>query len=131
MNTSKNMVVISSIAAPITTTVATAGTIIDLANYVNVGKRNLKLTIGVVDCKSTSSTTTDQSVTVTWYENTANSTSGATAISGAAVSATTASGLTSYDVLVSSQYVFATALAAGTTPSWGVVANAVPLRRDF
>lgn len=131
MNTSKNMVVIESLKNLINTTVATVGTIIDLANYVNVGKRNLKLTIGVVDCKSTSSTTTDQSVSVTWYESDSTSSTDGTAISGAAVAASTVSAVSSYDVLVTKRYVFASALSAGTTPAWGVVAEAVPLRRDF
>lgn len=131
MNTSKNMVVIKSLANPITTTVATVGTIVDLANYVNVGKRNVKLTIGVVDCKSTASTTTDQTVSVTWYESDSTSSTDGTAITGAAVSAATASAITSYDVLVSKRYVYASALAGGTSPVWGVVAEAIPLRRDF
>ena len=131
MNTSKNMVVIESLKNLINTTVATVGTIVDLSNYVNVGKRNVKLTIGVVDCKSTASTTSDQTVSVTWYESDSTSSTDGTAISGAAISAATASAVTSYDVLVTKRYVFASALSGGTTPAWGVVANVIPLRRDF
>ncbi len=131
MNNTSNSYMTKSLAAAVISSATTNGTIVDLAQFVNVGKRPLKLTIGVVDCKSTSSTTTDQTVSVTWYENSANSTVGATAISGAAVSATTASGFTEYNVLASQQYVYATALATGTSPVWGVVASVVALRREF
>lgn len=133
MNNTSNAVVKKSLGSLINTTVATVGTIVDLAGFVNVGKRAVKLVIGVVDCKSTASTTSDQTVSVTWYESATTSSSDGVAISGAAISGTTANAntLTEYNVLVSQRYVYASALSAGTTPAWGVVAAVVPTARDF
>lgn len=130
MNNASNEVLTSSLRANISTTTTTVGTVIDLANFVNVGKRAIKLTIGIVDCKLT--TTTDQTVAVTWYQGDTTSTSLGTAISGAAVSSgTTVGSLNEYNVLVTSRYIWATSFATGTGPAWGVIANALPLRRDF
>lgn len=130
MNTAKNEILISSLINNVSSSTTTVGTVIDLANYVNVGKRNVKLTIGVVDCKLT--TTTDQTISCAWYQGDTTSTSLGTAISGAAITTgTTVSTYGEYNVLVTSRYVWAQASAGGTVPAWGVVANAFPLRRDF
>ena len=133
MNNTSNNYVLKSLGALINTTVATVGTIIDLTNTVNVGKRAVKFTIGVVDCKSTASTTSDQTVSVAWYESDTTSSSDGTAISGVAISGTTANAntLTEFNALVSKRYVYATALSAGTTPAWGVIAAVIPVMRNF
>lgn len=133
MNNTSNNYVIKSLSNLINTTVATTGTIVDLANFVNVGKRAVKLQIGVVDCKSTASTTSDQTVSVTWYESDTTLSSEGTAITSAAISGTTANAntVTEYNVLVSKRYVFATALSVGTAPAWGVIATVIPIARNF
>lgn len=127
----KNDIVLKSLANPVISSAAVVGTVLDLANFVEVGKRNLKLTVSVVDCKSTGSSTTDQTISATWYESDTTLSSEGTAITGAAVSASTASGMSEFNVLVSKRYVFCSAAATGTSPVWGVVANAIALSRSF
>jgi hypothetical protein len=130
MNNSSNVVASKSLAASITSSATTTGTVIDLANFTNVGKRAIKLTIGVVDCKLTS--TTDQTISVGWYQGDTTATSLGSAITSAAItSGTTVSGYQEFNVLPTSRYIWAQAYATGTVPAWGVVAAAFPLRRDF
>ena len=130
MNNANNLYSSKSLSQLVNTTASVTGTILDLAGFVNVGKRAVKLITAVADCKSTSSTTTDQVVSVTWYESDSTSSTDGTAITNAALSASTASGVTEYNVLVSKRYVFATASAGGTTPAWGVIAVALPTLRN-
>lgn len=129
MNNTSNDILVNSICANVGSSTTTVGTVIDLGNYVNVGKRAIKLTIGVVDCKLT--TTTDQTISCFWYQGDTTSTSLGTAITSAQItSASTLSTYGEYNVLVSSRYIWAQSFATGTAPAWGVVANAIPLRRD-
>ena len=130
MKPAVNNVLTNSLCQLLTSTTATAGTVIDLANFTNVGKHALKLSLSVTDCKLTS--TTDQTIGVAWYESASSDGSSPTALSGAAISSgTTKSTYAEANVLVSKRYIFAQATAAGTATAWGVVASAFPLRRDY
>lgn len=130
MNNVSNVIQTVSLRSNITSSTATVGTVIDLANFVNTGKRAIKLTIGVVDCKLT--TTTDQVISCAWYQGDTTSTSLGTAISGAAITTgSTVGSLNEYNVLVSSRYIWAQATGGGTVPAWGVIAAAFPLNRSF
>ena len=130
MNNASNEIQTVSVRANVSSSSTTVGTVIDLANFVNVGKRAVKLTIGVVDCKLT--TTTDQTISCAWYQGDTTSTSLGTAISGAAItSGSTVGSLNEYNVLVTSRYIWAQAYATGTVPAWGVIAAALPLKREY
>ena len=130
MNNMKNAYQSTSLRANISSSTTTVGTIVDLAGFVEVGKRNLKLIVGIVDCKLT--TTTDQTIAVTWYESDTTLSSEGTAISGAAVSSgTTVGSLNEYNVLATKRYVFASAFATGTVPAWGVIASVIATRRTW
>ena len=130
MKAAANNVMVNSLCQVLSSTTATAGTVIDLANYTNVGKHAIKLSLSVTDCKLT--TTTDQTIGVLWYESDSSAGTSPSALSGAAISSgTTKSTYAEANVLVSKRYIFAQATAAGTATAWGVVANAFPLRRDF
>lgn len=109
-------------------TAASAGTAIDLANYFNVGKREIKFIVGT-NWGSTVAATAE-TVTISLEECDTTATASFSAVAGSTVT-TTAGGeeVVERNVFVTKRYVRAVAAATGAASFWGITALVLPIRR--
>lgn len=131
MNTQSNYMV-QLLATGLSSTSTSIGATIDLANYFNVGKRELKFVLSHVWASTVAAT----AETVTIYcEELDSSASAASTVSGTALSTVTVtstaggSAVVEINALVSKRYIRARAIASAATGLFGVAACVLPLRR--
>lgn len=131
----RDFLAVSALAQKVSSTVAVAGTAVDLAGYLSPLRREVKFVIGYVDYISTATTTTDQTIAVKFQESATTVSSDFTDITGVTTgtvtsTAHTAAAIAEYNGPVSQRYVRAYAQAAGTSPTFAVTAAVIVAQRQ-